>query len=805
GEEGGAAEAALRDAAHGGNPERVMRARAILRDIEDGIAPSTPQFLIQLLRKYRAASDLDRPRLIRVLRGVGVDGVRIVLRLEEQETNQKVKQQIERILAEAPRLPAALLLTEGKRDEAEAMLAESARTNFFSAQNFVAYWQDQPTSSRKTAALRQVMIDRAWGTQAMLEQIDGDHTNAMHDALTSGEGPLAYWMSAQQGDWSELLHGLLAAKSPGKLKDVALRALAADLAEDQPELDRQAKMILTCPVPPGTDERRSRALALCLAERPGDAVKMLTDAGEFDLAWDLLIPQMQYSRQLALLDRAKGNALQTLRLQVRAAALLHRLGKNREAQDMLAQAIGGNRLVHDPNIAMDLLAAAREMEPIDKVDDLLVETLHSSLLWPAFFQRAGFSDYVVFDYWWRFLSSRQPTAPPLQVIHVLRAIDAGKIPVSELGALADEFEKWSASLQSAEQAAVLQSEAVSWAAAGRPDKQLDAFKRAAAVLPLSNNFMILGRCAEKQQDWSDAAEAYGNAAQCNPADATAAFLHGWALTKLGNAQQGRALMDLAHDLPLADELQRTLLYDAAWQRGLTADADRERDILLAAGNYDSSMFFPFLETMTRRSQLQKNYADAARTLAQSLWALVYTQGGFRESEACVRNPAQLHRLRAMALFAAGRPDEAMVEARRFDQLSPDDSTCQGLLVRAADAAGDQQQADEIFNTSIGRFTKLLADFPNSPDLNNEIAWEEACCRRKLDDAVAHAQRGVELDPQNVAILDTLAEVHYQRKEFQAAIDAMNRCIALDPNDGHFAEQLVRFRLARKTGVVEGPY
>jgi tetratricopeptide (TPR) repeat protein len=144
----------------------------------------------------------------------------------------------------------------------------------------------------------------------------------------------------------------------------------------------------------------------------------------------------------------------------------------------------------------------------------------------------------------------------------------------------------------------------------------------------------------------------------------------------------------------------------------------------------------------------------------------------------------------------------MTEARKWYDLDANDSSGLLELVRCAQGSGATHQADELFTTSVGGFARALKEFPNSPELHNQIAWEESRCRRNLDDALAHAQRAADLAPADVAILDTLAETHYQRREFQSAIDTINRCIALEPSEPHHRKQLARFELGLKTGAVE---
>ncbi|MCS7049883.1 MAG: hypothetical protein NZ483_11405 [Verrucomicrobiae bacterium] len=83
--------------------------------------------------------------------------------------------------------------------------------------------------------------------------------------------------------------------------------------------------------------------------------------------------------------------------------------------------------------------------------------------------------------------------------------------------------------------------------------------------------------------------------------------------------------------------------------------------------------------------------------------------------------------------------------------------------------------------------------PDSAELHNNLAWLLAVSRVRLDEALHHAQRAVELEPRQPAYLDTLAEVHFQRGDRQKALELIARCIELDPESTYFRDQEQRFR------------
>jgi tetratricopeptide (TPR) repeat protein len=803
------AEPGLREAMAAQNPEAAERARILLKNIDDGIAPSTSPQVISLLQQYRAAQGFAQQMLIDQLRSCGTDGVRVLFRIVAHEGRIDPASHMELALHGEPRAPTALLLRQGKRAEAEALLAQAAPRGFQEARHFVAYWRLRPDSPEKSAAYRRVMLNGPPGTRALLEESLGDHAAALRDIVqTFGQGQPwseeGHSLAVQSADWAELAREAPTEQADLTLRGGEMRALAARLAGNDADADHQIRAFANAapnnaPVP----QPWQVASAMCLFDRPAEAVQLLKSNGYVPLAMDLLEPQLDYMQELSLLNNAKGGQLNEAQVDVRGAIVLSDLGRKTAAAELLREAEGDNRLVHDAETSALLCRAARRMELPGQVDTMLLEALENNgQESPALFQEAGFTDPAEAESWWQFLSQRHEGIPPAQALHTLRSIAAGRMPVGDLENLAEAFEAWSLSLPTEQQSAAMVAEAAAWKWAGRPPQAIAVLARCADVFPSVATYMALGDYAEEQLDWPKASAAYANAALYDPAYAPAVFLHGWAMTKLGDSTAGRALMDLAQELPVGDVTMRTALFVAAQKRGLTADADRDRDVLLVTGDFNSQPMVPFLQLAAADSAERKDYSSAARLLEQAKWGIICSGVSFLEPAGYIRFPAQIHRLKAMAFFAAHQNDQAMAEAKKWYDLNANDSTGLIELVRCAQANGAAHQADELFNTSLNGFVRLLKDFPDSPVLHNQIAWEESRCRRNLDDALAHAQRAVDLAPADVAILDTLAETHYQRREFQAAIDTINRCIALEPSEPHHRKQLARFELGLKTGVVE---
>ncbi len=115
------------------------------------------------------------------------------------------------------------------------------------------------------------------------------------------------------------------------------------------------------------------------------------------------------------------------------------------------------------------------------------------------------------------------------------------------------------------------------------------------------------------------------------------------------------------------------------------------------------------------------------------------------------------------------------------------------LQRLAVLAYRQQQPD----TAVARYRTLLRRHPDDPSTLNGFAW--FCARRSLalDEALEAARRAVEKSGGDPGILDTLAEVHFARGEYDEAIRVEKEALAKEPDDQYLHDQIERFEKARR--------
>jgi tetratricopeptide (TPR) repeat protein len=160
------------------------------------------------------------------------------------------------------------------------------------------------------------------------------------------------------------------------------------------------------------------------------------------------------------------------------------------------------------------------------------------------------------------------------------------------------------------------------------------------------------------------------------------------------------------------------------------------------------------------------------------------------AEQAVRlNPTdrQAHYFLGNALLQRGRLDDAIESYRKAISLKPEDSAWSQLkLGRALRIQGKTEEAEAIER-------ELLAMTSNDARLMNDWAWYLAAAadpkHRNGPRAVELARKATALAPGNGDIWNTLGVAHYRAGEWQSAISALEKSVALhkaaDPSDSFF--------------------
>lgn len=132
----------------------------------------------------------------------------------------------------------------------------------------------------------------------------------------------------------------------------------------------------------------------------------------------------------------------------------------------------------------------------------------------------------------------------------------------------------------------------------------------------------------------------------------------------------------------------------------------------------------------------------------------------------------LARRLASALADQGKPRQALQIARDLVAARPEDGAMHALLGDVANEIGDRPAA-------VAAYRDALRLAPDQPTVLNNLAWTLRDDPAAMEEALALATRAVMLDPQSDSAWDTLAELRWRAGDAAAAIEAIERALAID--------------------------
>ena len=130
--------------------------------------------------------------------------------------------------------------------------------------------------------------------------------------------------------------------------------------------------------------------------------------------------------------------------------------------------------------------------------------------------------------------------------------------------------------------------------------------------------------------------------------------------------------------------------------------------------------------------------------------------------------------------------------KQYIKASPDSPFILDAFKEMTYYFADTKQLDKELST----YKEMLALFPKNPTVLNSYAWRMAEVEKNLEDALIKVRIAVTLTNENsdrqAGIIDTEAEVLWKLKRYNEAIDAINKSIKIDPENGYYKDQKEKF-------------
>lgn len=854
-EAGRAAEPALRDAARGKDEEAANRAKAILEKFEWGLYPDTPAEVARLVEKFRGGDADVRQQVVGELMRLKPSRFDVLRKVIAHEQDQDARKQMYARMAVQARDAVPTLLVANHPEEAHELLEICLSPNnppslgdyaaFQYLRNAVPAAVARMEELRKTATPDDAR--RATEGLVYLHRVRQDWAAARAAADLSKNPELQNDLAWEAGDWKRLAEGTPdgpTADQEDRGAKAAYHRLAGNKAKYDEIIAELRKDLMGVE---GDDSAAyTLAYALLLNGQGAEAIEVLKGRHKrgSDLVFDLLCARLQFREAFAYYDAAMKELdadpqaeFERRELALRRGKVLAALGDKDGAtqvfRGLLTQALTDKR----DRPAIDVVKAVARAGMRDLAAECAARCLEdfrkqgredeaAEVLLPVFEDKT-----LMVAIWWRAVVSadQKDADPAARMARVLEFVD-GKADRKKADRLAELIqklrhpkpEKGTSTPNDPPGPAALPAAHADYATAegyravGAADKAEEFYKKAAnvkpadvdtgpfvlldlpdledqGVVPTHYRFLIgYADFLAGQKRWKEAAALYQKTWEAAPGQPLPLFLWGHALKQAGNDKEGSRLTDLAHWVPLGNEVLRARFGEDLAKRGFDADGRKEMELVLATGWFRTYAVGNVYLRMARLKARRGDFATAAKFYEKDVVSLFRTSAFFVDAKAYLTVPELARTYRARALLAAGKVEEALAEARAGLAVVPANIELALGFVPDLDKAGRKKEADEIYGKVKGAYVAALQDYGTSADLRNGLAWTMANCSRDLDEALTHATKAVELAPKTAGYIDTLAEVHFRKKDRAKALELMKRCAELDPTNPYFRKQLVRF-------------
>ncbi len=795
---GQAAEAALKEAAKSKDLEVQRRAQDILNKFKWGIYPQTPKNIVDLINRYQGAADAAKPAVVGELLKLGTPGFVALLKIATAQDNAESRRELVQKVTDEVAQRVGQLLGQGELAQVEELLEICLNTEVDATlRNYAAFLLVCGRLDAKLAQLeKRTDPPPPAAFLAYLHRARGDLDSAREAAARSGDTALLQGILFEKNDWKSLARATTdaAAADTPEIQALGYRAVYQRLAGNNDDFARVVAQLRKASEKPDDDsELWYVAKVLLIAEQPQDALALLARYKNPLPAFEIQAAQLKHREAFALADKAKEGTSKEVAftLELRRARALHQLGETAGARQLLAKLAADLKTTREASLAEMLLEAEQKLGLTELALEHCAEFLPRAKeeFSPRSLLAAAFPDKADTAMVWYSLLHK--TSEPGAALNRLRELLTGKLAAPKVQELAAEAEKAMAALKPEERAGWFQAIGEVCESAHLDAAARAYFEKAVQASGAPAPGIRLGDYLAGQKLWKEAAQAYQSAWEKDRRQAVPLYLNGWALSQAGDAAEGRKLMEMAQLLPLGNQEERHKLAAALAQHDLADAARRQREIIVRTGEFDSWHVDDALRYLAYDRAIHKDFLRAADSYERYLLRCLHVNRSFVDNSAYLIVSHMIHRSRARGLMEQGKLDEANAEVQRCLALLPGDVELPILLVPELDKRGRKKEAEELFNRVAASLEKLCADYPRSSWGHNTLAWLCACCRRQLDKGLEHADKAVQLSPGNAGLMDTLAEVHFQRGDKAKAIALMKKCVELEPKSAYFRKQLQR--------------
>ncbi|HSI82932.1 MAG: tetratricopeptide repeat protein [Candidatus Methylacidiphilales bacterium] len=769
----------------------------------------------ELLTRYKHGSDKRKPSILISLLNSGEEGLAALRNLAETEDDETIRKTVFTEFANAlqPQIPRLLA---ARRDDVVATGLYLGATSWTDThiRAYISFEMWRNRLPEATAGIRKTFGSRPDAAMllACMYRAAGDNANAVAFAEKTGDSEMLGSLLVEQGDWKREMARLKSQNSFGTNGILEGRiALVAQLLGDQATMNASLTALKRCVANGGCEPARAAAVFI-QCDRTPEALEVLGDK-DLLLRSSLEYERGNYSASMLILDRIQGIAVsqQQPRPLLRMLDTSRKLGLTEKMTKAVADlvSIGCTALQtpdgssFDLNTSLDVWVnkwADAEQKVVGAVgyETTLPGSEPLRQLFPGHYYGEGTDGAVNgsagYAAWWFVLRTNDSSKSPEQTLKQLEDVLSGKVGEA---ALCDMVDMAAPEIAKAQQDIFIRTNM------GLVRLLRVAGKRgqAMAVDCLRRVMEAHNIPREVQQECARLACAEGMYAEAiqyyrlAPPQTAAGWLtlaQCYAKTgrpDLQKAAENRAqplLMGLEPNwLSLLDSLQTQK--NPAYRQWL----ETAYRVATPGSSFASQIRYRLAFALAEEGRVQE---------ALKLWpGCVLSYEGVKQDSVSDLSwlRAQYHALRARALIAEKKYAEA-IQAVRLSVAHRPYSPVGIDIVRQLEKEGCKAEADTVFDLYYQSRQRACQEFANSSSFQNDMAWLCANTHRHLDEALSRAERANALFTRRPELMDTLAEVYFQRGNKAKAEELLRLCVWMQPATDYFRLQQKRIQEDRKS-------
>jgi len=822
---GHAAEPFLREAIKNGNAEMRYRGGKVLEEFDLGLYPETPKKIVKLVNQFRKGGAAEREMAIAELAQIGE--TKLLMKLVKRERDPGIRKMVAQIVSRNITEEVPSHIINGKYQQARDLL-EIAALDQNGIRNYVTFLlqRDQIESAikdqRQLAGKTQVDSELlAWMLRA-----NGNFNEAAKVFESNGDKTRARHSLAAGGNLSEYANSFVDPSRP-TTDTLGFAAASARLSGKEEEFNKKIKAIEDYAM--GIKDELGRCLnALIIngeAFRAFELTKRVNGSELFDMEmWrynfdaafqsiGIETKKAPYENWLGKYEKNfKANTEETARKSLDPAGQLARAcfltGQDKEAERIMK--LSGKLLIKHkvsllPLIRWERFIGLNELATQHAIQAMEMES-EQDVINALFETSAEYSWLTVIS--WEFIKiefpkeNRKKNLERMALLFDFDDPSNGTEDARELIQAMANYAKTRANNERKKEFTRAVKDLARlhelWELAADSNKEWLQLIGAEAV---GYHYMRFGNTLLNAEKPKLAFQEFDKAWQINKSDPLPLYLKGVALSQSGEKEKGMELKKKASIMATGDVTKRHFLASSMWLHG-DDELAREQDklILRLASPHES----------VHPEALRRKYADLkirqvnAKQCAHALefYLLSRMRAVNANSTISPRNALSyfinLGVMQAKSLLENEDTQAAITKIKKLQQINPSDSSMLEDLHQLLVDAGKTKEADELFSTTYKVSKETVIRFPDHGQHNNNHAWLLSRCSKKLDEALEHATKAVQLEPENGAFLDTLAEVHFQRGNRTKAIEISEKAVKLLDGDSQVKRQLERFKNGNPT-------